>query len=316
MKEERIDERELYEQEIDEEETHEEETHEEETHEEETHEEAVIYSYSQEETIAAISDFYTFLTQMYMDQSVVVYPPPGGWPEIVDADPAVLRSFGKSDEVIALLAHLPYIRWSWEDPAEIAPDSKVADWRDLITLLSKPLPPGKGITRAQEVRLYTEGALCDISPPHVVGLIRSRYEAMVLDTKHGVIHWEDCPGRINGGEHCKVSVDWSELDPDDTVSKEADWRYEATAWTVSTFFEVLKDQFIQLQWLPISPFSVRAFKYSDYRGEEGMMAMLQETYREHGWPDLAVYRKSDCLEAVKKAMTERYPNTLSYRRDV
>lgn len=304
MKEERIDERRLYEREmaelgIDE---------------EETDEEAVIYSYSQEETIAAISAYYTFLTQMYLEESQVVYPPPGGWPEIVDADPAVLRSFGKSDEVIALLAHLPYIRCSWEDSAQISLGSAAANWPDLITLLSKPLPPGDTMTRAEEVRLYTEGTFYRISPPHVIGLIRNRDEAMVLDTKHGVIHWEDCPGRINYGGHCKVNIDWSELDPDETVSQEeADWRYGATAWTVSDFFEVLKDQFIQLHWLPISSFSLRAFVDKDYHGEEGMMAMLRETYRKHGWPDLAVYRKSDCLKAVKKAMAEKYPDSVCYR---
>jgi hypothetical protein len=303
MKEERIDEREMYERELAELEI-----------EEETVEEERIYKYSREETIAAISDYYTFLTQMYMDESHVVYPPPGGWPEIVNADPAALESLGKSDEVIALLAHLPYIRGDWDDAAQITPGSSVADWPDLITLLSEPLPPGDGMTRAEEVRLYTEGTFCRISPPHVVGLIRNRDQAMVLDTKHGVIHWEDCPGKVRHGEHCKVSVDWSELDPDETVSQEeADWRYDATAWTVSDFFEVLKDQFIHLHWLPISSCSLRTFVDVDYPGEEGMMAMLRETYREHGWPDVPIYPKSDCLEAVKKAMSERYPDSVCYR---
>ncbi|KAK3297830.1 uncharacterized protein B0H64DRAFT_373128 [Chaetomium fimeti] len=276
--------------------------------------EDITYEYSREETIAAVSDYYTFLTQMYIEDSHVVYPPPGGWPEIVNADPAVLQSFGKSDEVLALLAHLPYIRCSWENPAEVAPGCTVADWPDLITSLSKPLRPGESVTQARSVRLATEGTFCDISPSHVVGLTTSLDQAMVLDTKHGIIHWEDCPGRIDFGGHCKTNVDWSELD-DGVSQEEADWRYGATAWTIPDFFEVLKDQFIRLNWLPISHFTVREAQ-GEYHGEEGMMAMLKDTYRQHGWPDLTVYSKSDCVKAVKKAMAEGYPESVCYRRDI
>src|SRR5688572_25542604 len=140
--------------------------------------------YSREATIAAVSDYYTFLTRMYMHESHVVYPPPGGWPEIVDADPAVLQSLGKSDEVLALLARLPYVRCSWENPAEIAPGCTVADWPRYITLLSSTQQED-----GHSIRLRTEGTFHSFSPPHVVGLIASRDQAMVLDTKHGIIHW-------------------------------------------------------------------------------------------------------------------------------
>ncbi|KAH6851102.1 hypothetical protein B0I37DRAFT_373202 [Chaetomium sp. MPI-CAGE-AT-0009] len=271
-------------------------------------------TYSREATIAAVSDYYTFLTRMHMHESHVVYPPPGGWPEIVDADPAVLQSFGKSDEVLALLAHLPYVRSSpyvlssWEIP-EVAPGCTVADWPHLITLLSSTQQED-----AYSLRLHTEGTFHSFSPPHVVGLIDSQDQAMVLDTKHGIIHWEDCPGRINYGGHCKINVDWADLD-DGVPQEEADWRYGAIAWTISDFFEVLKDQFVQLDWLPIGHFTLRAPADGEYPGEEGMMVMLQDFYRQHGWPDLAAYRKTDCLKAVKKAMAERYPESVCYRTE-
>ncbi len=47
-----------------------------------------------------------------------------------------------------------------------------------------------------------------------------------------------------------------------------------------------------------------------------MLDMLKEIYRQHGWPDLAVYRKAECMAAVQKAMKENYPFfACSKRRD-
>ena len=36
-------------------------------------------------------------------------PPSRGWLSIVNADPTVLQSLGKSEAVLSLLTHLPYI---------------------------------------------------------------------------------------------------------------------------------------------------------------------------------------------------------------
>ena len=49
------------------------------------------------------------------------------------------------------------------------------------------------------------------------------------------------------------------------------------------FFEVLKDQLRQPHWNPISHFAVRAVpEGGDWPLEEGMMSMLQDSYRQHG----------------------------------
>lgn len=39
-----------------------------------------------------------------------------------------------------------------------------------------------------------------------------------------------------------------------------------------------------------------------------MVLMLREIYHEHGLPDLAAYRKVDCLRAVREAMAAKYPD--------
>ena len=51
--------------------------------------------------------------------------------------------------------------------------------------------------------------LAKISPPHVLDLVQSRDQAVVLDTELGIIHWEDCPHRLNwGNDACRASVHW------------------------------------------------------------------------------------------------------------
>jgi len=268
-------------------------------------------SYSREATIAAFTDYYIFLTRMYLKESHIVYPPAGGWPAIVNADPATLQYLGKSDEVLALLARLPYIRHPVyghsDDNAEVAPCHVIADWTDFIAGLTPDT--------AQESRLITEGELAQmrINPPHVVGLTWNRDEAWVLDTELGIIHWQDCPSRIDFGDGRTASIEW---DLEDEVSEEeAGWRQSATAWAIPDFFELLKDQFIQLKWIPISHSTLTGVPEDEDDDEEGMIPMLQEIYREHGWPDLAVYRKSECLAAVQKAMAEHYPDSVCWRGD-
>jgi hypothetical protein len=36
--------------------------------------------------------------------------------------------------------------------------------------------------------------------------------------------------------------------------------------------------------------------------------MLQGIYWEHGWPNLENYRKEECIQAVKQALAEQYPD--------
>lgn len=66
-------------------------------------------SYSRADTIAAFEDYYKFLKLMYLDEDIVTFPPEGGWPEITTES---MQNLGKTDEVVALLRHIPYIQVS------------------------------------------------------------------------------------------------------------------------------------------------------------------------------------------------------------
>lgn len=264
--------------------------------------------YSREATVAAVSSFYTFLTKMYLPESKLVYPPPGGWPDIVNASQDILQSFGKSEEVVDLLAHLPYINSpaNWNDDADAAPENIFAFWPDLFHMFTT-----HPITTGRMLRVMTEGSkFADIAPPHVVGLTYGARDGtvMILDTKLGIVHWDECPFEIElPNAESVVRYDPDEED-DCMPQEEVDWRYGAPAWAIPDFFELLKKLFLELHWVPLSGYTVRStLGETESVGEEGMLAMLQGIYREHGWPDLDAYRKTECLQAVRNAMIQRYP---------
>lgn len=260
--------------------------------------------YDRAATIAAITDYYIFLTKMYIKESQIIYPSPQGWPSIINADPALLYSFGKSDEVLALLAHLPYIRAMGNnyDDADGASDCLFADWQSLIQNAESD---GEGL------RLRTEkSGFYEISPPHVLSLTAGHREnfVLVLDTKLGIIHWDTCPHRIwEEGHHNCVAYE-PEFESRDVPEAEVDWRCDAKTWAIPDFFEILKRQFVTLHWIPTCPYSVRSSPGWYNEGDENMVSVLRGIYRQHGWPDLAIYKKSECLEAVRKVIQENYPH--------
>lgn len=65
-------------------------------------------SYSHEKIIAAIQDFYELLIKLpYVPPTALVLPPTEGWSGV---NAEQLRRRGKTEDVIELLRHLPYLR--------------------------------------------------------------------------------------------------------------------------------------------------------------------------------------------------------------
>ena len=85
---------------------------------------------TRDEIISIITNFYTFLTTYpFLHPENIKTPPASGWPSsIVDA----WRKMGKSEAVLDLLAHLPYIDapdWQW------FPDTKPINYIGELPLL-------------------------------------------------------------------------------------------------------------------------------------------------------------------------------------
>ena len=263
-------------------------------------------SYSRDACIVAVRGYYEFLTNMYLKESAVIKPPEGGWSSITSDS---LRDLDKTDEVISLLRHLPYI--GTPNNASARPQGSPwcywADWQLRASNFSL------GHISSDALKVNSEGAdFSDDVPAHVIGLTSGGREnpVFLLDTQLGIVHWVECPDDIRyGPSREKVEDDAYDYAPDN----EAEWRADAPAWPIADFFELLKDQFRELKFVPISSRTVFDVYTTFAAGTDGMMDMLQSIYREHNWPNLERYHKEECLEAVQTALEEQYPQEADWR---
>jgi hypothetical protein len=137
-------------------------------------------TYSQDECIAAVRDYYTFLTTMYLPKSFVIEPPEGGWPSITIES---MKDLGKTDEVVSLLKHLPYMRTLGDGyPAQGAPWCTFADWQTCVKFVSE-----KSDTM-ENLKICSEGD-CEHVNAHVVGLTMGGRDnpVFLLDTELGIV---------------------------------------------------------------------------------------------------------------------------------
>jgi hypothetical protein len=256
-------------------------------------------TYSQDECVAAVRDYYTFLTKMYLPESCILEPLQGGWPNITIER---MKDLDKTDEVVLLLRHLPYMReFSNGDPPQGAPWCMFANWKACVENVNE------GADYMAGLRTCSEGTEDHESiNAHVVGLTMGGRDnpVFLLDTQLGIVLWQECPYEISS-QDAVVEV---EDDPYDYAAEnEADWRSACNTWTIPDFFEVLKDQFRKLNYIPMGWDEVKDVYATMGSDTEGMLAMLQDIYREHGWPDMERYRKQECLQAVHAALKKRYP---------
>ncbi|OAQ69777.1 hypothetical protein VFPPC_02361 [Pochonia chlamydosporia 170] len=261
-------------------------------------------TYSHDATVSAVRDYYTFLTKMYLDDHLIKEPPEGGWISITAES---MRGLGKTDQVISLLRHLPYIDSpGYDDGPDALPHCTFADWHGRAEEDSFLL----GTDAAEHARMSSEGAsIYEDVPPHVVGLTwdsEERYR-FLLDTKLGVIYWVDCDYDVrhrSGRE--PVRDDAYDYAPEN----EADaFRGDAGTWAIVDFFEVLKEQYQTLSFLPRSSTRVCNVKAGEHPDDAGRNDLIAGIYRQHGWPNMQLFRKDDCLEAIRNALVEhKYSN--------
>ncbi|KAL6712342.1 hypothetical protein ACN47E_000219 [Coniothyrium glycines] len=252
--------------------------------------------YSRDETVAAVRDYYQFLTKLYLDADKIIEPPADGWSHITNRH----LTLDKSKKVIDLLRHLPYIKFTFDltVDAEGAPDCTFADWQDLF----------RRSAGRQTIISGTEDAyIYEHVPKHVVGLTcGGNYNPrFLLDVKLGTISWYKCPAPLADNSSCEQIED----DPYDYCDneQEAEWRAECGEWSVPDFFEELKNQFEQLNFVPLSARKVEHVWKSGPEDHKDMLAGVQDIYRQHGWPDLEQYDKTACLAAVDNFIAEHYP---------
>lgn len=256
-------------------------------------------NYSRERTVAAIRDYYRFLVSMYLDECNVLEPPEGGWPSI---PPQGWRNFDKTDEVISLLRELPYLR-RYHDPFKVhgAPYTAFADWQDM-----------DGDIDGQDLKDWSEPDPDEATiPAHIVGLTvpSERSFAMLLDTELGVIYWYECPGEFKRCDFPEVEGDPYDWVDDDLIPEDqVEWRAGSGIWPIETFFKMLKDHFLKLNFVPIGPREVKDVWVSQIDHAKETQIAVQNIYRKHGWPDMARFNKQACSAEVKTLLEERAPS--------
>lgn len=169
--------------------------------------------YSRDETIRAVRDYFAFLVTMYLDESHIKEPPSGGWPSITtDRFPKM----NKTDEVMDLLRHLPYIRRTDDDLMQnllVLPGASFADWEAEVSAPEQ--------NDGWSLRICTEGTIYEDVPHSVIGLTDGDggNPVFLLDTEHGVIHWaEGFPGEIKNERAFGTLVDSDIRQIDDNPS--------------------------------------------------------------------------------------------------
>jgi hypothetical protein len=258
-------------------------------------------SYSESECIAAITDYYTFLVSMYLDESSVEWPPEGGWPQIT---PEAFAGLHKSDRVISLLRQMPYLRElddreEWDQPHGV-PHDNFCNWKN-----QAGGDGGKDSAQMRGLKIITESAHVEGTTEHMIGLMmggRNTTHA-IIDTQYGAVYWPDCDDEI------KDETRREEIrgEPEELSSEEESNLRCEPAWAIDDFFAMLKEQFQNLNWLPINSRQVIE-SYRDYVEDEELQPLLNGIYRGHGWPDLEKYQKQECIRMVEKAIEERYPD--------
>jgi hypothetical protein len=258
-------------------------------------------SYSRNECIIAVRDYYAFLAQMYVKDSEIIEPPQGGWPSVTTEN---LQLLDKSDEVVELLRYLPYMREHDHpgDAVEGAPRAYFADWQSIAERIR--LNPDY----AETARVMSEVVDLENVPPPVIGLIagENKDHRYMVDTNLGTIHWPEYFEEITDNTTFDPILD----EPEDYAPEnEVEWRQEGTTWALKDFFEMLKEQFRTLHFVPLDSRTV-VDDYLPHNTSDGTLAMIQDIYREHGWPNLDIYQKENCLRAIRTGFRERFPDSV------
>ncbi|KAK1997711.1 hypothetical protein LX36DRAFT_711440 [Colletotrichum falcatum] len=188
---------------------------------------------------------------MYLREEDVLHPAEDSWPSITLEN---ITRLSKSDEVSSLLRYLPYLRrLDGGNDLHRAAYYYFVDLQENFHWLERGRLDGDGL------RLVSEGAKnYENVPPYVVSL--------ALGGRDNLVFLLDIELASSTGTNAQAP------------ENKADWRGDAARWTVKDFFEILKDQFIALGFIPISPLRVLDVHTGHYPCLDDWMKTVQAIY--------------------------------------
>ncbi|KAH0009669.1 hypothetical protein KCU78_g10618, partial [Aureobasidium melanogenum] len=227
---------------------------------------------SQKPAVDAVRKYYHFLANDLgaIPRNCIVEPPEEGWPTITQDSLAGLE---KTEAVIELLRHLPYIEPSEDYNTQVAFGTSAIDYREIGEY---KVAEGKG---SQFIPAGNEEF-----PPDVVVLTDEGEDyygsLLLLDTKKvTATDYQPQAPRMKGV-------------PDPETTPEI-WRYSETL-PVADLLALWEQKFRSLEWTA-NPFNVEGgiMLRHDHATDE-----VRQIYRDHGWPDN--FCREECHNALRE----------------
>jgi hypothetical protein len=225
--------------------------------------------YDRDEVVAEVLSFYEFLTTLHLPEDCIKRPPGGEWPQITSERFAAL---GKTDIVIDLLRHLPYIA---RDGKKYTEDYKI--WEHTICVDYTGARFENSFFRfydrdAAEPTQYMEVERWDRfkDPEHLACIARSStakagYQ-IFIDTRDG---------------------QWLVMEYVDGV--------HITYNNARDLWEQQKNGFRELDEIPVGPTEVLATHRDSSNPER--IDRLKQAFGKHGWPTQK-FRREECMNEV------------------
>ncbi|KAH8650611.1 hypothetical protein BGZ60DRAFT_569495 [Tricladium varicosporioides] len=223
--------------------------------------------YSHESTIHAITSYYTFLTNLYLPPSTIIYPPPQGWPSIT---PESLAPLNKNSTVLQLLQHLPYFAQLGGDKVVLAQGTWPVPYYDPNFQTQ--------IQNAAQREYLVEPVYETTLPEYAVCLAKGTRDGyyIILDTSRGVIVWGK-PAEPWGNKSNDLTP--NDIDPEGPER----WKRSAT-FEVPDFFEMLKGKFRRMEWIPHPSGATDVYEVDEQVEESESCGVLKGIFRDAGWP--------------------------------
>ncbi|OBT62848.1 hypothetical protein VE03_07597 [Pseudogymnoascus sp. 23342-1-I1] len=249
--------------------------------------------------VEPIASFYALLSTFpYLRASDILTPPAAGWPQ---SDVVNFRKLGKTDFVVEVLRHLPYIRSDGNREWRIGYD-------DTKPLTYAKVPGatgeyGSGACKLAELEDEVDQVVLwdSILEPHgqrldahVVPLTNGwQYGAwLLLDTEAGTITDFSLLGGISSGMYFKC--------PKSDLDAGLLWKHFPSK-PIKEFFKDWEEKYTSLEWIPIQDNSGgesgNIFSQKQLGTASKDLVEIQKIFMNYGWGSTG-FRKEECRKAL------------------
>ncbi|KAH8693506.1 hypothetical protein GQ44DRAFT_719517 [Phaeosphaeriaceae sp. PMI808] len=219
--------------------------------------------YNRDVVVNCIKRHYELLVKVaYFDPAEVRYPPDEGWSdEQLTVD--VLRAFGRSEEVIDLLRHLPYIKQlDGDDKDEVYFETRHLSYlRDTWPFISLSVEECQGKQLSDKLLMPRPADW----PAGFISLTRYQHATWwIIDTAKGIIH----------------PIGQSYVEP----PKDEPWLLGSVSRDIQDYFDEIYNEIEALKMVPC-PKGENSWNRTIQPYTWDVGSVVSQTLRKHGWPD-------------------------------